>query len=129
MITYGNYGGIDMKLYDSKYRYSKLDHTEYKRMLYEIFKGLKKDDFDVLYEECTSLPYFRTNRVEYEIDLDRSVYIKNLIHIIITRSSSTGKASNFRYGKYGRFFIKVKNLKIKLNWYYKDDLWKLWEDY
>jgi hypothetical protein len=117
-----------MKIYDSKYRYSELDHTEIKRMVYEIFTGLKKDNFDVFYEEYTSVPYFKTNQVEYDIDFIRSDYIKSLIRVVISRTTPIRKSIDSRYGKYGRFFIKVKNLKVKLNWYFKDDLWRLWED-
>ena len=103
-----------MKIYNSKYRYSKLDHTEIKRMIYEISEGLKN-------HEILSIAH-HFNKVIYYMDIERSNYIKNLIYMDFSCSIQKSPTDIC-----DRFVIRVKKFKIKLNWYCRDDLRRLWE--
>ena len=102
-----------MKLYESKYRYSKLDHTEYKNLMYQLVIALR--DYNYIEISSNNKYVVTNNNKEYCIYLIPLCISKKTILLEMELTDQIHCTT-----------IKVKQLKIKLGLYYYDNLWKLW---
>ena len=111
-----------MKIYNSRGRYSKFDHTEIKNLLFQMITELRK--MGITYFDISSdADYYKEQNVDYDLDLVRSDTIKSKIVVEMFYCNNL-----YSWRGDEQYYLRFKDFKIKLGWYYHDDLWELWEE-
>ena len=103
-----------MKLYESKYSYAKIDHTEYKNLMSQMIHDLQKGKDLYIDTFNSDSDYYLANNIDYYITLIGSDISKSMVVAILAYYNENTAINHY--------YLKVKNIKIKLGWYYHNNL-------
>ena len=106
-----------LKLYESRYSYDRYDHKEYKRILYEVLKAIKRQTYKHKFmntEEESSDKYWETNDCTYFVDID----VEDCITIYFCTDDNVESYSK-----------RIKKMTFKLGLLNREDVKKSWDDW